>query len=71
MADDLREFVHERFRRSDEKLDRVIELLVAMAGRLSSIEARMTSLEASIVHVHERVDGAETGRPDGAPIRAH
>ena len=59
MADDIKDFVHERFRRIDEKLDRILTAGEATTVRLASIESRMTSLEASIVHVHERMDGMQ------------
>jgi len=43
MADDIREFVHERFRRTDEKLDRIMSVLVELrttqAGMLRLLAA--------------------------------
>jgi hypothetical protein len=43
MADDIREFVHERFRRTDEKLDRIMSVLVELrttqAGMLQLLAA--------------------------------
>jgi hypothetical protein len=59
MVDDIKDFVHERFRRVDDKLDRLLAAGEATTLRLASIESRMTSLEASIVHVHERMDGVQ------------
>jgi hypothetical protein len=59
MVDDIKDFVHERFRRVDDKLDRLLATGEATTQRLASIESRMTSLEASIVHVHERMDGVQ------------
>jgi len=35
---DIRAFVRERFRRTDEKLDKVVELLGGVADRLFSME---------------------------------
>jgi hypothetical protein len=46
-------------RRVDDKLDRLLATGEATTLRLASIESRMTSLEASIVHVHERMDGVQ------------
>jgi archaellum component FlaC len=59
MLDDIKDFVQERFRRVDVKLDRLVATGEATTLRLASIESRMTSLEASIVHVHERMDGVQ------------
>ena len=59
MVDDIKDFVHERFWRVDDKLNRLLAAGEATTLRLASIESRMTSLEASIVHVHERMDGVQ------------
>jgi archaellum component FlaC len=60
MTDDIiKDFVHERFRRIDEKLDKVLAASETTIARLASIENRMTSLESSVVHVHERLDGVQ------------
>ena len=56
---DIKGFVHERFRRVDEKLDRILAAGEATTVRLASIESRVTSREASIAHVHERKDGVQ------------
>lgn len=53
---DLREFVHERFRKTDEKLDRLLAEMSTVGRRLTSIENRITSLDHSVAHVHERID---------------
>jgi hypothetical protein len=37
MADDLKEFVQERFRRTDEKLDRLMAVLVELRTTQSGI----------------------------------
>jgi hypothetical protein len=53
MTDELREFVHERFRRTDGKLDHVIELLGAFALRLGSMEQQMASLRTDFAYLRE------------------
>jgi uncharacterized coiled-coil protein SlyX len=59
MADDTKDFVHERFRHIDAKLDRILASNEATNVRLASIERRMTSLEGTVVEVHERMDGMQ------------
>ena len=64
MADDIRDFVHERFRHIEAKLDKILASTEATAVGL--IENRLTSNEGSVVHagasivqVHERMDGMQ------------
>ena len=61
MADEtnIRDFVHERFNRLDEKLDRMLAAQDTTNQRLSSLEVRVTGLERAIVDVHERIDGVQ------------
>jgi septal ring factor EnvC (AmiA/AmiB activator) len=53
MSDDLKEFVHERFRRTDAKLDRLIELMANFALRLGSLEQQVASLRTDLAHLRE------------------
>lgn len=55
-SSDLKDFVHERFRKTDEKLDRALMELSAIGRRLTSIEARITTVDHNVAHVHERID---------------
>jgi predicted nucleic acid-binding Zn-ribbon protein len=64
MADDPKDFVHERFRHIDAKLDRILASNEATNVRLTAMERRITGLEGAIVEVHERMDGMQ-GRLDG------
>ena len=64
MADDIKDFVHERFRNLDAKLDRILATSDTTTVRLASIERRITALEGSVVEVHERMDGMQ-GQLDG------
>ena len=66
MPDDLKEFVHERFRRTDEKLDKVLEVLVEMrtteAGMLqilAALDARQLRMEARLDRIERRLDLAD------------
>ena len=58
MADDLREFIDEHFRRFDEKLDRLISVLVELhttqAGRLQSLAA-MDNRDLGIERIEARL----------------
>jgi chromosome segregation ATPase len=54
--ENVREFVHERFRAADAKLDRALSDLQTITRRLASLESRFTSLDHSIAHIHERID---------------
>jgi hypothetical protein len=65
MADDLREFVHERFRRTDEKLDKLVELMTGFAERLNSLERQVAGLRVDFAHLREdiaRMDDARLER---------
>ena len=53
MAEDLREFAHERFRRTDEKLDKLIELMMGFAQRLNSLEQQVAGLRVDFAHLRE------------------
>ncbi len=53
MSDDLKEFVHERFRRTDAKLDRLIELMANFALRLGFLEQQVASLRTDFAHLRE------------------
>jgi uncharacterized membrane protein len=55
----LRDFVHERFRRTDEKLDRVLEMLGMIVQRLGSLETQGAQMRADLVRVEHRLDGFE------------
>jgi septal ring factor EnvC (AmiA/AmiB activator) len=55
MADDIKEFVHERFRRTDGKLDQLIELCTGLAQRLGSVEQQLASLRTDFAHLREDV----------------
>jgi predicted nucleic acid-binding Zn-ribbon protein len=59
MTGDPRDFVHERFRHIDAKLDRILASNEATNVRLTSMERRLTALDGSIVEVHERMDGMQ------------
>ena len=66
MADDLKEFVHERFRRTDEKLDKMIELLGGFTLRLASVERQVAGLRVDfaqlredVVRIEHRIDSAD------------
>jgi len=58
MADDLREFIDEHFRRFDEKLDSLISVLVelqtAQAGTLQSLAA-MDNRDLGIERIEARL----------------
>jgi septal ring factor EnvC (AmiA/AmiB activator) len=53
MSDELKEFVHERFRRTDGKLDQLIELSTGFAQRLGSLEQQLASLRTDFAHLRE------------------
>jgi hypothetical protein len=61
MADEtnIRDFIGERFTRLDAKLGRVLGDIGELKVRMYSIEMRVTSLEASIVHLHARLDAMQ------------
>ena len=51
MTDELKEFVHERFRRTDGKLDQLIELSTGFALRLGSLEQQLAALRTDFAHL--------------------
>lgn len=59
-TESVADFVHERFRRIDGKLDRILDAVETLTRRQGSIEARMTTLEQNqahgFAHLHERID---------------
>lgn len=59
MVDQPKDFVHERFRHLDAKLDKLLAGSEATNVRLASMERRFTGLEGSVVEVHERMDGVQ------------
>jgi hypothetical protein len=59
MPDDPKDFVHERFRYIDAKLDKLLASSETTNVRLTSMARRITALEGSIVEVHERMDGMQ------------
>jgi hypothetical protein len=69
MADDLREFIDEHFRRFDEKLDRLIGVLVELqttqAGALQNLAA-MDNRDLGADQRLERIE-ARLGLIDPAP----
>lgn len=52
----IADFVHERFRRIDAKLDRILDAIETVTKRQGSLEARMTTLEHGFAHLNERID---------------
>jgi uncharacterized coiled-coil protein SlyX len=55
----IKDFVQEWLTRLDVKLDRVLEGNGEIEGRLALIETRMTALDRSVVHVHEKMVGMQ------------
>jgi hypothetical protein len=55
--DNVRDFVSERFRRTDEKLDRLIEAAGTITARLASLENQVVALRQDFVRLEHRVDG--------------
>jgi hypothetical protein len=53
---DLKEFVHERFRRTDEKLDRLIDYMVTMIERQASVERQTVGLREDVARLDGRMD---------------
>jgi hypothetical protein len=56
MADEPENLVVRYLRRLDEKVDQVSRDIGEVKSRL---QTRVTSLDGSIVHVHERLDGIQ------------
>jgi hypothetical protein len=72
MADDtdIRAFVHERFRRSDEKLDKVIDGLAELRQMVSGIvqilasqDAHMLRVETRLTQIEKRLDMVDPAIP--------
>jgi hypothetical protein len=66
MGGDLGEFVYERFRRTDEKLDEVLEVLVelrttqtGMLQILSAHDNRLLRIENRLDRIEKRLDLAD------------
>ena len=55
--DNVRDFVAERFRRTDEKLDRILEAVETVTARLASLENQVAALRQDFVRLEHRVDG--------------
>lgn len=51
----LREFIHERFRVVDTKLDRVIADVADLKHRMGAVESQMVSVRREIVNMDEAV----------------
>jgi uncharacterized coiled-coil protein SlyX len=51
----LEEFIHERYRRADAKLDRVLGDLADIKGRLSSLEEKVVGVRRDIAAMDEAV----------------
>jgi hypothetical protein len=60
MADDLREFVHERFRRTDEKLDKILAVLVELRTTETGVLQILAALDARQLRMETRLDRMET-----------
>ena len=56
---DIKEFVHERFRPVDEKLDRLADYMVTMIDRLSSLGKQAAGLREDVARLDHRLDGFE------------
>jgi hypothetical protein len=59
MADDLREFVHERFRRTDEKLERILAVLVELRTTQAGILQILAALDNRDLRTDQRLDRIE------------
>jgi hypothetical protein len=58
MSDELKEFVHERFRRTDSKLDQLIELSTGFAHLREDfvrIEHRLDRLDTRVERIEQRL----------------
>lgn len=56
---DLREFIHERFRKTDEKLDCALDYMVTVIERLGSLEKQAAGLREDVARLDHRLDGFE------------
>jgi hypothetical protein len=64
VADDIKDFVQQHFRHLDAKLDRILAsretaALPSIESLLTGAERSVIRSEASIVQVHERMDGMQ------------
>jgi hypothetical protein len=59
VADDLREFVHERFRRTDEKLERILAVLVELRTTQAGILQILAALDNRDLRTDQRLDRIE------------
>jgi archaellum component FlaC len=59
-TDDLKEFVHERFRRTDEKLDKVIDYLIGLRDRVGRVEVNTAQIQVTLAEHSSRMDRIES-----------
>jgi hypothetical protein len=59
MSDELKEFIHERFRRADEKLDLVLAELFELKTRVGRIELSLGQMHMTLEHSNrmDRIEG--------------
>jgi hypothetical protein len=60
MSEELKEFILERFRRADEKLDRVLDVLIDLCDRVGLVEQRVGLAEQRTARIEQRLGGIET-----------
>jgi hypothetical protein len=56
---DIREFVHERFKRTDEKLDKVLALLLELRTTQAGIMQILAAMDARDLRTEGRLDRIE------------
>jgi hypothetical protein len=56
---DLKGFVHERFNRVDQKLDKLLEVLVNVRDRVGILEQQYASISRRLDHVDDRLERIE------------
>lgn len=59
MSDDLKEFVHERFRRTDEKLDKLMAVLVELRTTQAGILQILAAIDNRDLRTDQRLDRIE------------
>lgn len=59
MADDLTEFMHERFRRTDEKLHRLMAVLVQLRTKQAGILQILSAIDNRDLRTEQRLDRIE------------
>jgi len=59
MTDDIREFVHERFRRTDEKLDRIITVLAELRTTQAGMLQLLAAMDNRDLRTEQRLDRIE------------